>query len=59
MAENPIFHVKTNHVEVRYHFIIEKVLQKQITMRQIKTDNQIAGLFMKGLNTGKFENFHV
>ncbi|KAA3471521.1 Copia protein [Gossypium australe] len=27
LAENPIFHARTKHVEVHYHFIREKVLQ--------------------------------
>ncbi|XP_016712468.2 uncharacterized protein [Gossypium hirsutum] len=27
LAENPVFHARTKHVEVHYHFISEKVLQ--------------------------------
>ena len=30
LAENPVFHARTKHVEVHYHFIIEKVLQEEI-----------------------------
>ncbi|KAM2686201.1 hypothetical protein EV2_009117 [Malus domestica] len=55
LAENPIFHARTKHVEVHYHFIREKVLQEEIEMRQINTDEQVANLFTKGLSTGKFE----
>ncbi|KAM1630317.1 hypothetical protein ACFX2K_018465 [Malus domestica] len=57
LAENPVFHARTKHVEVHYHFIREKVLQEDIEMRQINTDDQIADLFTKGLITGKFEKF--
>ena len=57
LAENPVFHARTKHVEVHYHFIREKVLQEEIEMRRIKTDDQIADLFTKGLNASKFENF--
>ncbi|KAM1256948.1 hypothetical protein EV1_030743 [Malus domestica] len=57
LAENPVFHARTKHVEVHYHFIREKVLQEDIEIRQINTDDQIADLFTKGLSTGKFEKF--
>ena len=57
LMENPVFHARTKHVEVHYHFIKEKVLQEEIEMRQIKTDDQVADLFTKSLSTGKLEMF--
>ena len=57
LAENPVFHARTKHVEVHYHFIREKVLQEEIEMRQIKTDDQVADLFTKSLSIGKLEKF--
>ncbi|KAE8684543.1 putative disease resistance protein [Hibiscus syriacus] len=47
LAENPVFHAITKHVEVHYHFVREKVLQEEIEMRQIKTDEQIVDLYTK------------
>ena len=57
LVENPVFHARTKHVEVYYHFIREKFLKDEIEMQQIKTDDQVADLFTKGLNTGKHESF--
>ncbi|XP_042423573.1 uncharacterized mitochondrial protein AtMg00810-like [Zingiber officinale] len=57
LAKNPIFHARTKHVEVHYHFIREKVLQEEIEMRQISTDDQVANLFTKGLSASKFKRF--
>ncbi|KAL5854297.1 hypothetical protein ACOSQ4_004099 [Xanthoceras sorbifolium] len=57
LAENPIFHARTKHVEVHYHFVREKVLQEEIEMRQVKIDEQVADLFTTSLSIGKFENF--
>ncbi|KAA0037350.1 Integrase, catalytic core [Cucumis melo var. makuwa] len=49
LAENPVFHARTKHVEVHYHFIREKVLQEEIEMKPIKTEDQIADIFTKYL----------
>ncbi|CAL5438464.1 unnamed protein product [Camellia sinensis] len=57
LAENPVFHARTKHVEVHYHFIREKVLEEEIEMRQIKSKDQVADLFTKGLSGSKFESF--
>ncbi|KAK2967198.1 hypothetical protein RJ640_022454 [Escallonia rubra] len=32
LAENPVFHARTKHVEVHYHFTREKVLQEEIEL---------------------------
>ena len=57
LAENPVFHARTKHVEVHHHFLREKVLQGEILMKHVKTDEQVADLFTKSLSIGKFENF--
>ncbi|KAJ9565416.1 hypothetical protein OSB04_001382 [Centaurea solstitialis] len=55
--KNPVFHARTMHVEVHYHFIRERVLNEEIEMQQIKTEDQVADLFTKGLSVGKFKDF--
>ena len=57
LAENPVFHARTKHVEVHYHFIREKVLEEEVELRQIKTGDQVADVFTKGLSSNKFEGF--
>ena len=57
LAENPVFHARTKHVEVHYHFIRKKVLQEETEMDQVKIDDQVADLFTKGLSSGKIEKF--
>lgn len=54
LASNPIFHARTKHVEVDYHFIREKVLNKYIIPRYISTADQIADVFTKGLTSSRF-----
>ena len=57
LAENSVFHARTKHVKVHYHFIRDKVLKEEIEMQQIKTGDQVADVFTKGLITGKHESF--
>ncbi|KAK6142115.1 hypothetical protein DH2020_006983 [Rehmannia glutinosa] len=57
LAENPIFHARTKHMEVHYHYIREKVLQEEIILEHVKTDDQIADLFTKALSGKKFGMF--
>lgn len=57
LAENPVFHARTKHIEVHYHYIREKVLKGEIEMVPTKTENQTADILTKSLNKSKFEKF--
>jgi hypothetical protein len=54
LAANPVYHARTKHIEVDYHFIREKVLNKDITISFISTSDQIADVFTKGLSSARF-----
>uniref|UniRef100_A0A6N2K4J6 Reverse transcriptase Ty1/copia-type domain-containing protein n=1 Tax=Salix viminalis TaxID=40686 RepID=A0A6N2K4J6_SALVM len=41
LASNLVFHARTKHIEVDYHFIREKVLNKDIQVKYISTQDQI------------------
>lgn len=57
LAENPLFHSKTKHVEIQYHFIREKVLKEEVELRHIDSENQSADILRKSLSGRKFEVF--
>ncbi|KAH7291764.1 hypothetical protein KP509_29G034400 [Ceratopteris richardii] len=38
LARNPIFHARTKHIEVYYHFIREKVLAGDIDLVYVRTN---------------------
>ena len=50
-----MFHARTKHVEVQYHFIREKALAGKIKVIHVKTEEQLADIFTKGLNNKKLE----
>ncbi len=56
-ANNPIYHARTKHIEVHYHFIREKVLAKEIDLIHVSTEDQVVDIFTKALGTDKLKKF--
>ncbi|KAK3006483.1 hypothetical protein RJ639_016084 [Escallonia herrerae] len=57
LAENPVFHARTKHIEVQHHFVREKVLGQEITLEKVRIGDQVADIFTKALTKEKFEMF--
>ncbi|KAJ9544838.1 LOW QUALITY PROTEIN: hypothetical protein OSB04_024545 [Centaurea solstitialis] len=54
IANNPILHSKTKHIEVRYHFIRDHVMNGDIELHFVPTEYQLADLFTKPLDVTRF-----
>jgi len=57
LANNLVYHVRTKHIEVHYHFIRKKVLTKEINLIHVSTKNQVVNIFTKALSTNKLKRF--
>nr|GEW48090.1 hypothetical protein [Tanacetum cinerariifolium] len=51
---NPVQHSRTKHIAVRYHFIKEHIEKGTIELYFVKTDYQLADLFIKALPVDRF-----
>ncbi|KAJ3704768.1 hypothetical protein LUZ61_008473 [Rhynchospora tenuis] len=54
LAANPIFHARTKHIELDFHFVREKVVNKQLNVRFICSADQLGDVFTKGLSKSRF-----
>jgi hypothetical protein len=55
VSANPIFHARTNNIEIHFHFVRDRVTRKQLEIRFIPSKDQVADGFTKALPTRNFE----
>jgi hypothetical protein len=54
VAKNPVFHKRMRHLERRHHFLRDHVEKRDIEMRYIDTERQLADIFTKPLDSSHF-----
>jgi hypothetical protein len=47
ISDNPVFHEKSNHLEIKYHFIRDMVQRKEVLVQYLPTDEQVADVLTK------------
>jgi hypothetical protein len=52
-----VFHARTKHIEMDYHFVRERAARKQLEIHFISTNDQVADGFTKALSLQKFTSF--
>jgi len=57
ISNNPVFHGKTKHFNIKLFFVREVQKNGDIILCYCKSDNQIAYVFTKPLPVSKFEDF--
>ena len=54
LVHNPIFHPRTKHVRLKWHWIREQVTDGYFEVKYVRTDDQLADIFTKALSGPKF-----
>jgi hypothetical protein len=50
LAKNPVFHNRTKHIDIQYHFIRETVKTGKIGLKFIPTEQQLANVLTKAVD---------
>jgi hypothetical protein len=50
MADNPVEHSPTKHIDIRHHFLRDHQQKGDIEINHINTQNQLADIFTKPLD---------
>lgn len=54
LARNPVFHDRSKHIDTRYHFIRENIMEKEIKLEYVKSADQVADNITKPLGVDVF-----
>jgi len=54
ITENPVQHSRTKHIDIRYHFIREHVMNGTIELHFVPSEKQLADIFTKPLDESTF-----
>ena len=57
IARNLVFHARTKHIEVHYHYVRERLHAGDIDLVYVPTQDNVADIFTKALPREKFEAF--
>ena len=55
LAKNPVFHGRSKHIDIRFHFIRECVERGEVVLKHVPSQEQRADVLTKALATVKFE----
>ena len=58
LSTNPMFHARTEHVEIDYHFVREKVARRDLDVRFLSSKDQLADALTKPLSSTCFSFLH-
>ncbi|XP_076301426.1 uncharacterized protein LOC143219297 [Lasioglossum baleicum] len=55
LIKNPVFHRRTKHIDIKFHYTREIMKQGLLTIKHIASDEQLADILTKPLTRRKFE----
>ena len=56
LINNPVFHRRSKHIDIRYNFIRENVAKKIVNIRYVESSNQLVDFLTKALPANKFNS---
>jgi hypothetical protein len=57
LTKNLVFHDKSNHIDIQYHYISDMVQRGASNLQYVGTDEKVADVLTKSLSRVNFEYF--
>ena len=55
MVKNPMFHGRTKHIKIKYHFVREVEKEKEVKLIHCNLEDQVVDILTKSLSKTKFK----
>jgi len=49
LAENPVFHQRSKHIDIKYHYIRDALRSKNLNIKHVPTTDMVTDMLTKGL----------
>lgn len=59
LAKNPKDHPRTKHIDIKYHYVRELIIDNQVELQYCPTSDMLADIFTKGLSTDRFTRLRM
>jgi len=58
LSKDPSLHQHIKHIDIKYHFLHERIHSNELKLSYVNTHNNLADIFTKALDTTKFKKLH-